>query len=440
MSRTYRSQLDYNGPLGFGWDFTYNDSLFPQANGDVVRVNGKGHIDRWLSNVDGSYTAPAGFFRTLVREADGSYVTRSPEGFKRFYATDGRLEAHEDRHGNTMRFEYDLRGNLARVIDAYGRMILYTFAIFPGNVDRLVRITDFAGREVVYSYDQNGDLVSVRTPTVTATSTGNDFPDGKTERYVYSFGFAEEELNHNLLNVTYPQEVAEGGPAALMWTYGEDPNDPLNFDRVLVESVGGGRSNASGVPAGGDLSFQYEMLNMGVPLGNPDVPPGKVTLTERNGNVLEYFTNERQHHIITRRRTRGLRQGEPEFYETVSSFDADGQLLSRTFPEGNQIRRVYDSGSRAGAQNVIEIRLVADAQRGGGEDLVTTMAYEPLYRQVAWITDPRGNASGFEAAVGVAVRRALHDPFLLRLPGGDRGDPGRDSLWARSDECRTRTR
>ena len=60
-------------------------------------------------------------------------------------------------------------------------------------------------REVIYTYADNGDLVAVRTPVVTGTSTGNDFPEGKTERYTYSSGFEESELNHNILSVTYPE-------------------------------------------------------------------------------------------------------------------------------------------------------------------------------------------------------------------------------------------
>ena len=77
--------------------------------------------------------------------------------------------------------------------------------------------------------------------------------------------------------MTYPEEVASGGPPAITWVYGIDPADPATFDRVIQESVGGARVNASGVPAGGTTKFLYESLNVGVPPGNPDVPRGKAT-------------------------------------------------------------------------------------------------------------------------------------------------------------------
>jgi RHS repeat-associated protein len=400
MRRTYRSQLDYDGPLGFGWDFTYNEGLYLEANGDLTRLNGGGHLDTWELNPDGTFNAPGGHFRTLAARDDGTFVLRSPDGFRRYYDAGGRLFADEDRWGNRMLFYYDARGTLDRVVDAYGREIDFEFQTFAGGVDRLVRIVDFIGREVVYRYDGNGDLVEVRSPRVTGTSTANDFPNGRAERYVYSAGFAQPELNHNLLRLVRPQEVAGNGPPALQWTYGTDPNDPATFDKVLTETKGG--TNASGIAAGGTTGFAYQSLNDDEPLGQPDLPRGQATVTERNGNVWEHFVNERGHHILTRRRTRGLREGEPPFYETRSSYDADGLLVRQVDPEGNEMRYRYDSDAARGQQqNVIEARRIA-GPRGGGEDLVTTYSYEPLYNQIASITDPRGNASGFTPPLGAA--------------------------------------
>lgn len=131
-------------------------------------------MDTWTLQPDGSYEAPLGFFRTLTKRSDGSFFTRSPEGFRRRYAADGRLEVYVDRNGNILRFEYDAAGNLARVIDPFGRVV--ELESFPDGVDRLVTIRDFIGREVVYGYDERGDLPTVRSPVVENTSTGNDFP------------------------------------------------------------------------------------------------------------------------------------------------------------------------------------------------------------------------------------------------------------------------
>ena len=400
MRRTYRSRLTYDGPLGHGWNFLYNEGLFFRDNGDVVRHNGRSHEGIWTLNGDGSYTAPPGYFSILERDDEGAYVLTEPDGFQRFYrGEDGRLFCHQDRFGNRMLFDYDPDGNLSRVIDVYAREIRFEFDGSSDNVDRLVMIEDFIGRQITYEYDERGDLVSVTTPAVTGTSTGNDFSNGRTESYTYSSGFGEPLLNHNLLSVTAPEEVFAGGPPRLQWVYGTDANDDATFDRVLSETEGG--TNLSGIAAGGTTTFDYEILNEGEPSGQPDLPRGKARITERNGNVMEYFVNEHQLHIITRRFTRGFRAGEPEFFEHRMFYDADGLLLRQVFPEGNEAQYVYDSdGPRRSQSNRLEERRIADRNRGGGADLVTTYTYEPLFNGILSMTDPRGNEAAYVPPLG----------------------------------------
>ena len=401
FERQYRSQLDFDGPLGHGWNFTYNEYLLIADNGDVERVNGLAHVDRWELQPDGSYQQPTGFFSTLIRESNGTYVLRERTGRKHCYRADGLMFCLEDRHGNRLLFDYDADGHLLRIIDAFGREIDFQFEATAGR-KRLCKIRDFLGREVVYTYDQAGDLVEVRTPVVTGTSTGNDFPDGRTERYTYSSGFSDSRLNHNLLSVTAPEEVANGGPPRMSWTYGEDLGNPLTLDRVLTETEGG--TNASGTAAGGTMSFEYFELDPGTP-PDPDVPSGRVRVTERNGRVYDYFVNHLQQHIKTHDLTAtGLgqparRPGEPAFYETKWFYNDDAQLLRQVFPEQNEVVRVYGTGSRAAERNVIEVRRIA-GPRGGGADLVTTIEYEPLNNRVRKMSGPRGNDPGYAPPLG----------------------------------------
>ncbi len=399
MDRTYRSQLDFNGPVGFGWTYRYNEGLFFEPNGDVVRYNGRSHEAVWKLSGNGSYVAPPGYFSILTKQADGTFLLTERDGFQRVYRDDGRLICHQDRFGNRMLFDYNDEGDLKRVIDVFGREIQFTFQKSADGVTRLAMIEDFLGRQVSYKYDNKGNLISVTTPVVTKTSTGNDFPAGRTEMYTYSDGFADAALNHNILSITSPEDVAKGRGPRLVWTYGNDRNDPTTFDHVMSEMEGG--TNDSGVAAGGTMRIEYESLNAGIPAGQPDLPRGKARVFERNGNIKEYFANEKLMHIATREFTRGLRAGEPEFYETKSYFDADGQLVRRVLPAGNEIRYVYQTGgSRRNQSNLKEIRRVADAGRGGGPDIVTSFTYEPLFNQIASITEPRGNDSTFQPPFG----------------------------------------
>src|SRR5439155_18487878 len=105
------------------------------------------------------------------------------------------------------------------------------------NADgRLDFIEDFIGRRVTFGSDTAGDLVTVTSPAVTGTPNGNDFPNGKTNRYAYSSGFADEKLNHNLIAITAPNEVATGSLPRVQVTYDAQ-------DRVMSFSTGG--TNAS---------------------------------------------------------------------------------------------------------------------------------------------------------------------------------------------------
>ena len=119
--------------------------------------------------------------------------------------------------------------------------------------DRLEEITDFTGRVVRYTYDAVGNLTSVRSPVVTGTPNGNDFPSGKTERYEYDSAQTDPDLAHNLVKVIAPNEVADGSmtPCEVI-TYG---NGEADHDRVLTHAIGG--TNAGGIPAGGVRSYTY---------------------------------------------------------------------------------------------------------------------------------------------------------------------------------------
>lgn len=394
--RRYRNRLDYDGPLGHGWDFTYNERLQIQGNGDVLRSNGRGHVDLWLSLGGGQFSAPAGFFGTLTLEGDGTYMLRATDGFKRVYSSTGRLVRHEDRFGNTMHFSYDGTDHLSLITDAYGREYDLEYSNFGGRL-RLTVLRDFSGREVHFGYDGDGHLTSVRSPVVTGTSTGNNFPAGRTEAYGYASVTGDPLLDHNLLTVTFPEEVELGGPPAVTYSYGDTG---IDHDRVLTLQYGG--TNASTIPAGGTVTYTYTEMNQGQP-PDPDLPRLGVSVTQSNGNLVDYFINEFQHMIILRELTRGFRPGEPpDHYETNYFYDADGQKTSEFLPEGNIVEYLYDATPRAAQRNLVTIRWIADVDRGGGQDLVTTYTYEPVFNQLRSTTDPRGNAVGFTPPIGAA--------------------------------------
>jgi RHS repeat-associated protein len=413
FERVYRSDVSESGPLGANWDFNYDRRLevvtaqnlaeiqqsFPAAKpGDVLRQDGLNRGDLYVQNPDGSYTAPAGFFTRLVQNADGSFTEREADGDLFNYgaaAADGTalMTSMSDRDGNTMQFQHNSLGQLVRVIDSLGRPIDYIYDTDPNSVSdgMLIAVRDFTGRTISFHYDAAGNLVGVTSPAVTGTPTGNDFPQGKTEAYTYSSGFSDERLNHNLLTVTAPNEVADGGPPQIVLTYGTDPSLP-SYDRVISQMEGG--TNATGVPSGGTMTYQYQALGTAAP-GDLTTPLFQTTVTDRNGNLSLYQFNQLGNIIESQVfNNRDIRPGDPASYTTTYQYNKDYLLLGETDPQGNSTQYIYDSSNpdRFLQGNLLATIQRADPARGGDQSTITTTyTYEPIDDQIHTVTEARGN-------------------------------------------------
>ncbi|HXF05615.1 MAG TPA: DUF6531 domain-containing protein, partial [Blastocatellia bacterium] len=405
-ARSYRSGILFNGPQGQSWEFNYNRRLVVMLGGEVVRMDGFARADLYARNPDGSYAAPRGFYISLIRNPDGSFMEREPNGTKIFYSQAdrqgiARMTQVVDRNGNTMRFIYNEQNQLIRVIDTLGRPIEYRY----NDQGRLSEVQDFMGRSIRFEYDGNGDLVAVTSPAVTGTPTRNDFPQGKTTRYTYSSGFADERLNHNLLTITAPNEVASGGEPRIRIEYDTTPAS-LTVDRVLRQTLGGTNRPAQFVgggiqfrsdmrmPAGGTIRYEYRFLGM-VPPGDFTSPVSQTTVTDRNGNRTEYQFNQLGNIVRIREFTnRDVRPSDPDFFETRYEYNRDGELLRQIHPEGNSVEYVYDdrNADRFQQGNLLREVRRPDSKRGGDQEFIArAMTYEPIYNQVRTVTEARGN-------------------------------------------------
>jgi RHS repeat-associated protein len=429
FERVYRSDVTESGPLGANWDFNYDRRLevvtaqnleeiqqsFPTAQpGDVLRQDGLNRGDLYVQDPDGSYTAPAGFFTRLVQDADGSFIERDATGNVVDYdapAADGTalMTSLSDRNGDTMQFQHNGLGQLVRVIDTMGRPINYLYDTDPNSVSDglLIAVQDFTGRTLSFHYDAAGNLVGVTSPAVTGTPTGNDFPQGKTEAYTYSSGFSDEALSHNLLTITAPNEVADGGPPRVVLTYGTDPSLP-SYDRVTSQMEGG--TNATGVPAGGTMTYQYQVQGTAAP-GDLTTAVFQTTVTDRNGNLSLYQFNQLGNIIESQVfNNRNIRPSDPISYTTTYQYNKDSLLLGETDPQGNSVQYVYDSNNpdRFLQGDLLAEIQHADTARGGDQSTITsTYTYEPIYDQIHSMTEARGN-----------------DPSYVP-PNGGRNSPGR---------------
>jgi RHS repeat-associated protein len=407
FTRTYRTDVQDNGPLGHGWELNYNQRLMvvtaqnlarvqasiPGAKiGDVDAIDGDNRDALYVLNQDGSFSPPAGFYTRLAANADGTFTERTADGTVTTYRQPdaqgiATMAGMADRDGDTMRFVYNDQEQLTFVYDTLGRPIEY----FYDATGHLAEVRDFSNRSIKLTYDGNGDLVAVTSPAVTGTPNGNDFALGKTERYTYSSGFADPRLNHELLTMTAPNEVADGGPPRVVLTYDTNPGSP-NAGRVLTQQEGG--TNLNAVSAGGTISYQYQTLGTATP-GDFTSLIFQTTATDRNGNITQYQFNQLNNAgDVKQFANRGIRVGDPTFYETRFTYDKDYRLIQEILPQGNSIQNTYDSGNpdRFQQGNLLSETNSPDSARGGDQSAITTtFTYEPVYNQVRTITEPRGN-------------------------------------------------
>ena len=401
FKRTYRSQYNFNGPLGFNWDHNYRERLdLPDpgdTNQDILRCSGRSRLDRYVANPDGSYTSPTRFYDTLTKNPDGTYTIRNRDGFKTNFDDRGFLANMVDRNGNTMTFIHNDEGKLLIVTDTMGRDINFAY----GEQGHLISMTDFLGREVRYRIDGNGHLAAVRSPVVLNTVNGNNFPNGKTTRYEYTFGFDASEdprlefLNHNMTAITDPK-----GQRYLVNTYGQDP-DSYEFDRLIRQQEG---------TADQVYTFDYRELNPGGSTA-PNMPRNQTITIDRNGNRIVSIHNSMGNVLERRVETnRNINPLDPQAFITIHTYNADGERTSTTFPEGNRLEFTYDESNpnRFQQGNLIQTVHVPGPRAGDQTQLTTTQQFEPIFNQLASITEPRGNDPSFVPPNGGATSAARY--------------------------------
>ncbi len=418
FARRYRSRINFRGPLGYNWEFNYHMRLIlDPTNGSFSLVDGNARSDIYLREPDGHYLTPPGSYnRVTVLQGNPLVPSAGPIEIEianrhlrrtRFFVEASapgtnpvvlRMTRVSDCHGNTLQFQYadpaDPR-RLTQVIDTYGRAYTY---LYDGQ-GRLATVRDFMGREIVLGYDANGDLASVRSPIVTGTPNGNDFPDGKTERYTYSSGFSDPKLNHNLASVIAPNEGTSLIPR-LQFRYQEIAGHP-DLDKAVLQTWGG--TNASGIPAGGSISYAYGA-------GGPGGSDSSTTVVDRSGNTTAYFFDVAGHVLIQRESTRGLHPGEPATYETQRLYDPDGQITRVTTPNQGFVESVYDAANpdRAQQGNLLSETRFPGPLGGDQAFLKKATTYEPIFNHPRTVVEERGNDPSYVPQNGGAQSAARY--------------------------------
>ena len=141
MRRTYNSQAASKTAMGLGWDFSFNTTLMREYSGGseaaMVLKDGDGSLHHFARNADGSYKSAPGTRMTLVHDtANGEYViTRKDNIIYHFDDQSLQLTRFTNLAGAELRFEYDLRGNLIRVLNGVGEKLELSYKILRADDD-----------------------------------------------------------------------------------------------------------------------------------------------------------------------------------------------------------------------------------------------------------------------------------------------------------------
>ena len=419
FKRTYRSRIIYPSCYGFNWSHNYDRRFVPHPEQEnvVVFYNGYARGDAYyVDSGSGNLIPPEYHFRKVIKDSDNSLLMRNNDGMiLKFYPLDasakaGHLAAIITRCGNRMTFAYNSDGQISTVYDSLSRPINYYY----NSEGMLEKIADFTGRQVKYTYSPEGDLIQVTSPAITGTPNGNDFPEGKSIGYTYSVGNEDIRLNHNLLTVTRPNEVATNGPTCVVNVYDAD-------DRLISQQWGG--TNSSGISAGGTISYAREEVNTGVDPDNATLPREVVTIIDRNGNERVYYYNNHHNLIKKEEKNRGIRAGDPAAFVTQYQYTDTGLLKEEIRPLGDRTVYTYDENNPDQYQrgNLLSVTTYPDAQRGGDQQyLKVSFQYEPIYNRRWKVTEQRGNDPNYQPQNGGATSAARYTTTFIPdyLEGG----------------------
>ncbi len=376
-TRTYRSRTGPFSAQGPRWDFSYDISLTQNGDGTVTLRPGNGRADTFYPTVSNTWVRNE-YFCTIgdlnkdgypdVLFADTSRWIFNPSG-----PASGKLAQIIDRNGNTMSLNYDSNGRLSQIVDDLSR----TNNVAYDSKGRLTSVTDFSGRTVTYQYDGNGDLITVISPPVTGTPTGNDFPGGITNHYTYTSGNADPRLNHNLATCT------DGNGQLWLQVNYQPTNDPTSIDFDRVDNVTTYKSKGLVCATTHLRTFPQ------TPSSSNNFAIFKTICCDGVGNVSEGFYDSRLHCVqeldytgrsdpnlpvteTSNRPTGQLRVGDPAYFQMLWSWNPDSLCAQETLPDGERMQFVYerDLNPAPDARKKGDCRVVrALAAPGGGGDL-----------------------------------------------------------------------
>lgn len=285
-------------PLGISSQLQYDD------RGNVVQAtDGLGQTTRMAYNANNDLT------RVDFPIGSESYT----------YDGLGRLRTSTDANGHTLRYEYDALDRLTAMTDPLGNRIAYTF----DAASNLTGETDANGHTRRYDYDAHYRLERVTTPTGT-TVYGYDSQDNLV---------SITDANDHVTTFTYDKRnllTAETDALGHTTTYDYDANG-----NVIA------RHDANGATT----LYAYDALNRLIAKsyeGNADTYE-----YDANGNLVRAANKDISLRFTYDALNRLVSKTVENWGKTIRyTYDANGNRLTMTDPDGGLTRYAYDANNR----------------------------------------------------------------------------------------------
>jgi YD repeat-containing protein len=398
--RHYNSGVPvHNRVLGGKWNHPYNSRIILGPQTLAVAHRPEGRQERFT--LQGSaWVAEADIADRLteLKDAQGvrsgwRYYLAASDSTEHYHAS-GYLTAIENRSGLTQTLVYSdgtngaSSGNGGFVLDAAGNP---TTAVLPKG--SLLRIRDHFGRSLSFGYDSVGRIVKVADPAGAA--------------YLYGYG-----LNNNLTSVAYP------GGAQRTYHYNEPANTsgsskPFALTGITDENGARfatykydrfGRAIESVHHADGMDVNRYQLVY--------DVSGVQTTVTDPRGTPRTFGFQT----ILGNLKNTALSQPEAGALGSALSYDANGNVSSRTDFNGNRTNYAYDlaknletsrsEGLTSGGGTTPHTRTIS-TQWHGSFRLPAEIA-EPL-RKTTFVYDVDGTECGARGALCSKTIQATTD-------------------------------
>lgn len=396
-------RADVSDVTSFGYDGHGNLTTITNALDQVTRITSYDPNGRPLTIQDpnGLVTALAYNFRGQVTSrAVGSELTTYN------YDSVGDLVKVTRPDGSFLSFSYDAAHRLTGVTDALGDHLSYTLDA-TGNRTKsqqfnsgntltesaaqafdglgfLEQRSDAYGNATIYTYDGNGNRVTVTDPLGHSTSNGYDLLNRLTDVVKRSCAGCSISQTFSFIydNNLHLSGVYDGKHSFTGYYY-----DGLD-DRTRVVSPDSGQTNKTFGPAGNVLmrtdangntsTYTYDALNRVTGVSYADGSTAAYTYdTGPNGigrlsSVSDSTGTTNWSYDLHGRVTEKQQTVGSLTLTTQYSYDSYGRRTEMIYPSGNKIDYVYDADGRISAVTV------------NGKPLITGIAYRPFGPVNAW--------------------------------------------------------